>query len=80
MRHRSRTDIVSQILDTSNVGATKTQIRDAVLLSPIQLDAYINALVKAGLLEVSLGNKYKTTPEGLQIIASLEKLDKLAID
>jgi predicted transcriptional regulator len=50
MKYRSRTDIVSQILEAANGGATKTKIMYKAYLSYAQLKEYLSVLVENGLL------------------------------
>lgn len=72
MKYRSRTDIISQVLDAANGGATKTKIMYKAYLSYAQLKEYLLVLVKNDLLEYIEGERqYRTTekrlgvPEGL---------------
>ena len=51
MKHRSRTDIISQILDTANRGgATETKILYKACLSHNQLKEYLTILTQSDLL------------------------------
>jgi predicted transcriptional regulator len=52
MKYRSRTDIISQILDTANGGggATKTKILYKACLSHNQLKEYLTVLTQSDLL------------------------------
>ena len=65
MKYRSRTDIVGQILDAANGGATKTKIMYKAYLSYAQLKEYLSTLTENGLIEyVEEDRKYKTTEKG----------------
>lgn len=55
MKYRSRTDIVSQILEAANGGATKTKIMYKAYLSYAQLKEYLSVLLENGLLEYQEG-------------------------
>ena len=80
MKYRSRTDIVSQILQTANGGTTKTKIMYGAFLSYAQLKGYLRALIENGLIEFSVAeNKFRTTPKGLQFMAVYDKLSDLSI-
>jgi predicted transcriptional regulator len=70
MRYRSRTDIISQILDTANGGgATKTKILYKACLSHNQLRDYLTVLAESGLLSYDgLTHTFKTTEKGLKFL------------
>ena len=69
MNYRGRTDIVSQILEAANGGATKTKIMYKSYLSHAQLKEYLSVLVENGLLEFEKGTQaYKTTSKGIQFL------------
>ena len=66
MGSRTRTEIVSHILDSANGGATKTKIMYSAFLSYVQLNEYLSILIENNLLEYLDGtNKFKTTDKGL---------------
>jgi predicted transcriptional regulator len=58
MKYRSRTEIVSMILEAENGGATKTRIMYKAFLSFAQLREYLSLLVENNLLEYLEGAKY----------------------
>jgi predicted transcriptional regulator len=69
MRYRSRTDIVSQMLEAANGGATKTRIMYSAFLSYEQLKEYLSMLSGNGLLEHDEKSRmYKTTPKGNEFL------------
>lgn len=75
MKYRSRTDIVSQILEAANGGTTKTKIMYKAYLSYAQLKEYISVLVESGLLDYEQGkNTYKTTARGMQFLKAYERI------
>ena len=66
MGNRSRTEIVSSILDAANGGTTKTKIMYTSFLSYNQLNEYLSLLTENNLIEYLDGtNKFKTTEKGL---------------
>jgi predicted transcriptional regulator len=80
MKYRSRTDIVSQILQSANGGTTKTRIMYNAYLSYAQLKEYLVALTENGLLEhLPENNTFRTTPKGLSFIKTYEKMGQLSL-
>jgi predicted transcriptional regulator len=78
MKYRSRTDIVSQILDAANGGSTKTRIMYKAYLSYAQLKEYLSILVENGLLEYQdAEEKYRTTEKGMKFIKAYHHMDSL---
>jgi predicted transcriptional regulator len=55
MKYRSRTEIVSSILDAANGGATKTKIMYIAFLSYSQLKEYLSILIENNLIEFLMG-------------------------
>ena len=69
MKYRSRTDIVSQILETANGGTSKTKIMYGAFLSYTQLVEYLDTLMANGLLEHDAAqHKYRTTEKGRKFL------------
>ena len=69
MGNRSRTEIVSNILDAANGGTTKTKIMYFAFLSYNQLNEYLSLLIENNLIEYLDGtNKFKTTEKGLNLL------------
>jgi len=69
MKYRSRTEIVSMILEAANGGATKTRIMYKAFLSYAQLREYLSVLIENNLLEYLEGiQSYKTTEKGLNLL------------
>jgi predicted transcriptional regulator len=69
MGNRSRTEIVSSILDAANGGATKTKIMYIAFLSFNQLKEYLSILIENNLIEYLDGPKtFKTTEKGLNLL------------
>jgi predicted transcriptional regulator len=66
MKNRSRTEIVSNILDAANGGTTKIKIMYKAFLSYSQLREYLSVLIENNLLEYIEGtHKFKTSEKGL---------------
>ncbi len=69
MGNRSRTEIVSNILDAANGGATKTKIMYIAFLSYNQLKEYLSILMENNLIEYLDGiHQFKTTEKGLNLL------------
>jgi predicted transcriptional regulator len=70
MANRSRTEIVSMILDAANEGVTtKTKIMYTAFLSYNQLNEYLSILIENNLIEYLDGTKtFKTTEKGLNLL------------
>ena len=69
MKYRGRTEILGNILDAANGGATKTKIMYAVFLSYGQLKEYLSILIENNLIEYLDGAQtYKTTEKGLNCL------------
>ena len=69
MKYRSRTEIVSMILEAANGGATKTRIMYKAFLSYAQLKEYLSVLIENNLLEYLEGvQTYKTTEKGFNLL------------
>ncbi|HXV45202.1 MAG TPA: winged helix-turn-helix domain-containing protein [Nitrososphaera sp.] len=79
MKYRSRTDIVSQILDAANGGATKTKIMYKAYLSYAQLKEYLAVLTENGLLGYEEeDHEFKTTDKGLKFLKAYHHMDALS--
>ena len=69
MKNRSRTEIVGNILDAANGGATKTKIMYIAFLSYNQLKDYLSVLIENNLIEYLEGTRtFKTTEKGLNFL------------
>ena len=78
MNYRSRTEIVSMILDAANGGAPKTKIMYKAMLSFNQLKEYLSVLIKNNLIEYRDGNKtFKTTEKGLNLLKIHNEMTEL---
>jgi predicted transcriptional regulator len=79
MRYRSRTDIISEILDVANGGsATRTKIMYKAYLSYNQLKEYLMLLTENNLLSYDAYNQtYRTTEKGLRFIDICNQMDDM---
>jgi predicted transcriptional regulator len=86
MKYRSRTDIISQILELANgtsaedkdYGITKTKIMYGAFLSYAQMQEYLTILIDDGLLCYDLEiQTYKTTEKGHSFLEIYNKVDKV---
>jgi predicted transcriptional regulator len=78
MGNRSRTEIVSNILEASNGGVTKTKIMYKAYLSYNQLREYLSILIENNLIEYLDGdNKFKTTEKGLNLLKMHNEMAEL---
>jgi predicted transcriptional regulator len=69
MGNRSRTEIVSNILDAANGGTTKTKIMYIAFLSYNQLNEYLSILIENNLIEyLDETQTFKTTEKGLMYL------------
>ena len=80
MKNRSRTEIVGNILDSANGGATKTKIMYKAMLSYNQLKEYLSVLIKNNLIEYRDGTrKFKTTEKGLNYLKMHNEIGELLL-
>ena len=78
MKYRSRTEIVSMILEAANGGATKTKIMYKAFLSYVQLKEYLSILIENNLIEYLDGAKtFKTTEKGLFFLKMHNEMGEL---
>jgi predicted transcriptional regulator len=78
MKYRSRTEIVSMILEAANGGATKTKIMYKAFLSYNQLKEYFSILIENNLIEYLDGaHKFKTTEKGLNFLKMHNEIGEL---
>lgn len=78
MKYRSRTDIVTQILQAANGGSTKTKIMYKAYLSYAQLKEYLSILIENDLLKFIEGEQqYKTTEKGIKFLRVYDQMSDL---
>ena len=79
MKNRSRTEIVSNILDAANGGATKTKIMYTSFLSYNQLKDYLSVLIENNLIYLESTQIYKTTEKGLNFLKMNNEIGELLL-
>ncbi len=78
MKNRSKTEIVSNILDAANGGATKTKIMYKAFISYNQLKESLSVLIENNLLEYRDGTQtFKTTEKGLNLLKIHNEMGEL---
>ena len=78
MKYRSRTEIVGNILDAANGGATKSKIMYKAFLSYGQLKEYLSVLIENNLLEYIEGTQtYRTTEKGINFLKKYDEIQEL---
>jgi predicted transcriptional regulator len=78
MKYRSRSELVSHILEAANGGATKTKIMYKAFLSYAQLKEYLPLLSENGLLDYSAESAiFKTTSKGIRLLDIHGQLEML---
>ena len=78
MKYRNRTEIVGNILDAANGGATKTKIMYTAFLSYNQLKEYFSILIENNLIEYLDGaHKFRTTEKGLNFHKMHNQIEEL---
>ncbi len=78
MKYRSRTEIVSMILDSVTAGATKTKIMYKAYLSYTQLKEYLSYLTEKDLIRYEEGTQlYRITDKGRKFIHVYSEIDEM---
>ena len=78
MKYRSRTDIVSTILQAGTNGATKTRLMYSAFLSHAQLQEYLQFLTEKKLMGFDeKTSEYKVTEQGLRFLRVYEDISKM---
>jgi predicted transcriptional regulator len=78
MKYRSRTEIISVILEAANGGATKTRIMYKAFLSYAQLKEYLSVLIENNVIEYLEGSQsYKTTEKGFKFLKMHNEIGEL---
>jgi predicted transcriptional regulator len=80
MKHRSRTDIIVNMLEAARHGGTKTKIMYSSYLSSHQFRSYLELLIRNGLLAYDpMNQRYKTTEKGLKVLELYQNIGKLEL-
>jgi predicted transcriptional regulator len=75
MTYRSRTDIISEILEAANGGVTQTKIMYKALLNYAQMKQYLMVLTHNDLLSYDLDTRtFKTTEKGLRYLYTYNQM------
>ncbi|SMH71458.1 DUF4364 family protein [Candidatus Nitrosotalea okcheonensis] len=75
MKNRSRTEIISMILDSVSSGATKTKIMYRAYLSYAQLKDYLEFMEKNELVRHEDGTQvYRITEKGIKLMRLCEEV------
>jgi predicted transcriptional regulator len=81
LKHRSRSEIISSILEVTNGNRTRvTEIQFKTYLSHNILKEYLVQLLQCDLIEYRGGERtFKTTPKGMQALQMYNKMDELLV-
>jgi predicted transcriptional regulator len=80
VKYRSKTDIIVSMLEAARFEATKTKIMYSSYLSSHQLRAYLELLIRNGLLAYdSTKQRYRTTQKGLRLLELYKNVGKLEL-
>jgi predicted transcriptional regulator len=81
LKHRSRSEIISSILEVTNGNRARvTEIQFKTYLSYNLLKEYLVHLLQCDLIEYMEGERtFKTTPKGMQAMQTYNKMDELLV-
>lgn len=81
LRHRSRSEIITSILDVTNGNKVRmTEIQFKTYLSYNILKEYLVHLLQCDLIEYIEGERtFKTTPKGMQVLMTYNKMEALFV-
>jgi predicted transcriptional regulator len=80
MKYRSRTDIMTMVLESARTGATKTKIMYKAYLSYTQLKEYLHFLQESDLLTYEEGTQlYRVTEKGFKLLNISHNLNELIL-
>jgi predicted transcriptional regulator len=81
LKHRSRSEIISAILEVTNGNRARiTEIQFKTYLSYNILKEYLVHLLENGLIEYIEGERtFKTTPKGMQALQVYNRMEELLI-
>jgi len=78
MKYRSRTEIISLILDSTTAGATKTKIMYKAYLSYTQLKEYLSFLEGNELIRYEEGTQvYRITDKGRKFVSVYSEIGEM---
>ncbi|MGA6989723.1 MAG: winged helix-turn-helix domain-containing protein [Nitrososphaeraceae archaeon] len=81
LKHRSRSEIIASILEVTNGNKVRrTEIQYKTYLSYNILTEYLLHLLRCDLLEYIEGERtFKTTPKGMQVLMTYNKMEELFV-
>src|SRR5918996_3368671 len=81
LKYRSRSEIIASILEVTNGNnARRTEIQYKTYLSYKLLTEYLVQLLQYDLIEYIEGERtFKTTPKGMQVLMTYNKMEELFI-
>ena len=81
LKHRSRFEIIASILEVTNGNMVRrTEIQYKMYLSYNILTEYLLHLLRCDLLEYIEGERtFKTTPKGMQVLMTYNKMEELFV-
>jgi predicted transcriptional regulator len=80
MKNRSRTDIITMILEAARAGVTKTKIMYKAYLSYTQLVEYLKYLQQNDLLAYDVNTQlYRLTKKGLRFLNMSHDLNEMTV-
>ena len=81
MKHRSRLEIIAEILETASTNkAIQAKIMHRVYLSYPQLKDYLAHLLENGLIEYKAGERiYRTTDRGMRFLEIYRHLNDVVV-
>jgi predicted transcriptional regulator len=78
MKYRSRTDIISMILQAAMNGATKTRLMYSAFLSYAQVQEYLHFLMERKMVSFEqVSGEYKLTAEGLRFLRVYDEIAQM---
>jgi len=78
MKNRSRTDIVTMVIESARTGATKTRIMYKAYLSYAQVTEYLKFLQESDLLTYEEGTQlFRVTEKGYKFLNASHELNEL---
>ena len=77
MKYRSRTDIITAILNVAAPGATKTRIMYGAYLSYAQVREYLDFLLSKKLLVYDEAGTYRLTEDGMKLLRPFEGISQV---
>lgn len=78
MKNRSRTEIITTMLESANGRATKTKIMYSAFLSYNQLNGYLSILIENSLIEyIERTKTYRITEKGINFLKMNNEIGEL---